>query len=147
MNKLTIRSNEADGASKFTNNEMVSSKKKMKDKELRKNSVARMNIEELEHELKRLVSQMDEPTTPASNGKVVYTRDTNSNDADEGQEEFMTQTEASLWTQASASNECVNAGKKKKRKGLRRKIDTKVDGDDLKDKITLLSKPWYETHR
>lgn len=147
MNKLTIRSNEADGASKFTNNEMVSFKKKMKDKELRKNSVARMNIEELEHELKRLVSQMDEPTTPASNGKVVYTRDTNSNDVDEGQEEFMTQTEASLWTQASASNECVNAGKKKKRKGLRRKIDTKVDGDDLKDKITLLSKPWYETHR
>lgn len=43
MKKLTIRSNEAYGASKSTNNEIVSSKTKMKDQELRINSVTRMN--------------------------------------------------------------------------------------------------------
>lgn len=76
-----------------------------------------------------------------SNGKVVFTRDTNSNDADEDQE---VTTKASLWTQASASNECVNASEKKKRT-VKKEKHQKNDDEPI-DEITLLSKPSYETH-
>lgn len=56
----------------------------------------------------------------------------------------MTLTKSSFRNKTQTSNECVNASKKKEGKGLRRKSDTKIDGDERNDEFTLPSKPSYE---